>query len=174
MIRRPPRSTRIDTLFPYTTLFRSHRRHTDTSSVPARFPRSFGPRWRLFRSGGGHHDAGPAWPAAGVEGTRLDIERASRPARTCPADGYENRRSRPGTRSVARSVERRRPAARPPRRQGAGGWDCRGRVAQYRRVDGQRRRPEEEHTSELQSLMRISYAVFCLTKKTQNKKNTST
>src|SRR3546814_8935582 len=120
MIRRPPRSTRIDTLFPYTTLFRSHRRHTDTSSVPARFPRSFGPRWRLFRSGGGHHDAGPAWPAAGVEGTRLDIERASRPARTCPADGYENRRSRP--------------------------------------------RPEE-HTSELQSLMRISSAVFCLQKK---------
>src|SRR3546814_6767089 len=107
MIRRPPRSTRIDTLFPYTTLFRSHRRHTDTSSVPARFPRSFGPRWRLFRSGGGHHDAGPAWPAAGVEGTRLDIR-------------------------------------------------------------------SEEHTSELQSLMRISYAVFCLKKKTTHNKTQAT
>src|SRR3546814_7559374 len=110
----------------------------------------------------------------------LDIERASRPARTCPADGYENRRSRPGTRSVARSVERRRPAARPPRRQGAGGWDCRGRVEQYRRVDGQRRTAaggrSEEHTSELQSLMSNSYDVFCLKKKkhtTRLEKNTS-
>src|SRR3546814_8199882 len=33
--------------------------------------------------------------------------------------------------------------------------------------DRQRRRRSEEHTSELQSLMRISYAVFCLKKKTQ-------
>src|SRR3546814_3277766 len=32
-------------------------------------------------------------------------------------------------------------------------------------------RRSEEHTSELQSLMRISYAVFCLKKKTSNKKN---
>src|SRR3546814_8715952 len=32
----------------------------------------------------------------------------------------------------------------------------------------------EEHTSELQSLMRISYAVFCLKKKTQTKNNTQT
>src|SRR3546814_6758329 len=35
-------------------------------------------------------------------------------------------------------------------------------------VDTQERRRSEEHTSELQSLMRISYAVFCLTKTTQN------
>src|SRR3546814_2268760 len=35
-------------------------------------------------------------------------------------------------------------------------------------------RRSEEHTSELQSLMRISYAVFCLKKKTQNKANTKT
>src|SRR3546814_9119244 len=41
------------------------------------------------------------------------------------------------------------------------------------RGDGVRRdrRRSEEHTSELQSLMRISYAVFCLKKKTQNTKN---
>src|SRR3546814_7076599 len=38
-----------------------------------------------------------------------------------------------------------------------------GRIADDRR--GQRRRRSEEHTSELQSLMRISYAVFCLKKK---------
>src|SRR3546814_10166860 len=37
-------------------------------------------------------------------------------------------------------------------------------------IDGQQR--SEEHTSELQSLMRISYAVFCLKNKTSNNKNT--
>src|SRR3546814_4844428 len=73
MIRRPPRSTRTDTLFPYTTLFRS--------------------AWRCDRA---------------------------------------------------------------PRRRGAAGRRrcCRAR--------------SEEHTSELQSLMRISYAVFCLKKKTKS------
>src|SRR3546814_8782064 len=80
-IRRPPRSTRTDTLFPYTTLFRSPRR-------PARRSRSRTP------------PCGRPPPTAG------------RPAE-------------PATRS-------------------------------------------EEHTSELQSLMRISYAVFCL----KNKKKT--
>src|SRR3546814_7325437 len=83
MIRRPPRSTRTDTLFPYTTLFRSGR---DVGH------RRIAPRGRRIR------DA-----AAG--------ERADR-----------------GLLAVPRS---------------------------------------EEHTSELQSLMRISYAVFCLKKKTQ-------
>src|SRR3546814_7363833 len=86
MIRRPPRSTRTDTLFPYTTLFRSFRlEHHDTSVVP-----------------------GGSQPVAQEEGMV----------------GPEGARS-------------------------------------------------EEHTSELQSLMRISYAVFCLKKKnnaTQNKK----
>src|SRR3546814_6398440 len=37
-----------------------------------------------------------------------------------------------------------------------------------------RRRRSEEHTSELQSLMRISYAVFCLKKKKKRKSNNST
>src|SRR3546814_7399838 len=77
MIPRPPRSTRTDTLFPYTTLFRSHRRRRSLVLVAA-----------------GHHH----------------------------------------------------------------------------RVPGPQRRGErsEEHTSELQSLMRISYAVFCLKKKQQH------
>src|SRR3546814_6979123 len=91
MIRRPPRSTRTDTLFPYTTLFRSLR-----------------PRARQ-----GPH---PDW--------------------TC------DRGSGSGDHRTA-------PRAHDPR--------------QWRR--------SEEHTSELQSLMRISYAVFCLKKK---KKNTTT
>src|SRR3546814_7032653 len=100
MIRRPPRSTRTDTLFPYTTLFRSHpRRH------PHRPGSGFVVELRL-------HDAPPA------------------------------RRRRAGPHSHA-SAERWRAA------------HCRS----------------EEHTSELQSLMRISYAVFCLKKK-KNKEKT--
>src|SRR3546814_9556293 len=84
MIRRPPRSTRTDTLFPYTTLFRSH-------------------------PGRGAGD----WPR------------------------HERR------------LWRRRP-----------------------RVPPQVRLRSEEHTSELQSLMRNSYAVFCLKKKKKQKKKT--
>src|SRR3546814_7072751 len=83
MIRRPPRSTRTDTLFPYTTLFRS---------------------------------------------------------------------------SCCRSTRSTRPPRRPPRWRNGG-------ARRRRRACGQGRRRSEEHTSELQSLMRISYAVFCLKKK---------
>src|SRR3546814_1115605 len=107
MIRRPPRSTRTDTLFPYTTLFRS-------SCSGARCPRQGGqvvdwrraPKWhRLFLS------------CHGSDG-RL-ARRGSRQRRDLRASrGYSN--------------------------------------LQFR---------SEEHTSELQSLMRISYAVFCLKKK---------
>src|SRR3546814_7945783 len=102
MIRRPPRSTRTDTLFPYTTLFRS-----------------IGKRLR--------------------QGYVLRRGAAARPA-----------------------VPRLRGGARIPRRAAVA-----GRGADVRRR-GRRRRAEprsEEHTSELQSLMRISYAVFCLKKK---------
>src|SRR3546814_996592 len=94
MIRRPPRSTRTDTLFPYTTLFRS-----DSAGFGA------GGRDRICirRSVRVHHRAGCAQPESDV--------------------------------LVGRDYRLR----------------------------------SEEHTSELQSLMRISYAVFCL-----NKKNTAT
>src|SRR3546814_3117018 len=88
MIRRPPRSTRTDTLFPYTTLFRSS--------------------------------------SATIRSTAKTMRRAS-------------------PRSPRRKRARRDDAKRSPRR-------------------------SEEHTSELQSLMRISYAVFCLKK---NKKQTT-
>src|SRR3546814_2339075 len=111
MIRRPPRSTRTYTLFPYTTLFRS-RRHRGLR-VPRR-------------------------RAQGVAAEEI------RPART-GAGGCV--------------VDRLR--ARHGGRVGAGGLGiCRMGRAQR----------SEEHTSELQSLMRISYAVFCLKKKktTQN------
>src|SRR3546814_1392166 len=115
MIRRPPRSTRTDTLFPYTTLFRS-------SGVRCR-------SWigRIVAAA----DQGQAL----VEGVDY------RPGRA--------RRSR-GARGESPSGERPENAVQLSE-QGAL-WRS------------------EEHTSELQSLMRISYAVFCLKKKKQRKK----
>src|SRR3546814_9753822 len=88
MIRRPPRSTRTDTLFPYTTLFRSLAAPASVAppKAPARMPTSVMPTWTVAK-----------------------------------------KRSR-----------------------------------------------SEEHTSELQSLMRISYAVFCLKKKKTTQQNMHT
>src|SRR3546814_9122340 len=110
MIRRPPISTRTDTLLPYTALFRSYRRHCrsrfmNTRRLPAR------QQERLLQVTG---------PSA--TGRTLTVCRAF----------------------------------------------ARGIVDPYPRGCPLGRR-SEEHTSELQSLMRISYAVFCL-----NKKNTHT
>src|SRR3546814_8502495 len=89
MIRRPPRSTRTDTLFPYTTLFRSH--HCVAAHTPA-----------------------------------MTI---SKTTNICPTRSFVG----------VKGFSRRHRGAPPGR--------------------------SEEHTSELQSLMRISYAVFCLKKK---------
>src|SRR3546814_3196114 len=109
MIRRPPRSTRTDTLFPYTTLFRSLRQ------LPF-----------LDRS---HPFTDPRFlPILGQSGLS---------AGSGPFTG------------VHRAI-----------------WY----LAWYRRAHLR----SEEHTSELQSLMRISYAVFCLKKKTTHNKITST
>src|SRR3546814_1500668 len=110
MIRRPPRSTRTDTLFPYTTLSRSD---------PARAPRTL----RAARL--------------------LDLLLHQLPARP--------RRAAPGRGGVRRRAGRDRGALAEVRARGRSG-----------RAPGR----SEEHTSELQSLMRISYAVFCL--KTKN------
>src|SRR3546814_2553594 len=110
MIRRPPRSNRTDTLFPYTTLCRS------ADIAPAA-------TWRAT----GHGRRQPrAWRYAVAAGSGLVV----------PAGGC-------GATAVGR------PAA--------------GTAAQWPR--------SEEHTSELQSLMRISYAVFCLKKKKLNHHN---
>src|SRR3546814_12197242 len=92
MIRRPPRSTRTDTLFPYTTLFRSE------------------------------------------DLIRLALQRFEAPA-----------------------------AAKPPAASGLG-EELERALRVLEAASSQPR--SEEHTSELQSLMRISYAVFCLKKKT--------
>src|SRR3546814_9738263 len=115
MIRRPPRSTRTDTLFPYTTLFRSLAGELRDNKSQAR-------RRRNRRE--------PPWRA---KDTRF------RPA--CSVQAPE--------RGVNQGEDEQR----------------------YRAGDGnQRGKRSEEHTSELQSLMRISYDVFCLkkNKKTQH------
>src|SRR3546814_2621995 len=96
MIRRPPRSTRTDTLFPYTTLFRSADVADGLEIADAQSVEDVGD---LALKDGGLVGEGKA-------GNRLQPD----------AEGLEVR--------------------------------------------------SEEHTSELQSLMRISYAVFCLKKKT--------
>src|SRR3546814_7865559 len=114
MSRRPPRSTRTDTLFPYTTLFRS-------------------PAWRF--PGGRSPWRSPKHAATLRQGARAG--KRGRGSRRLPA-GMRARRGR-----------HRRAAGRP----------------------GGRDRRSEEHTSELQSLMRISYAVFCLKKKNENTKS---
>src|SRR3546814_8290286 len=88
-IRRPPRSTRTDTIFPYTTLFRSRLQKLQRLGLAEQIERG---RWRL---------AGDLEPVLRRMGERGDIVKTIR---------------------------------------------------------------SEEHTSELQSLMRISYAVFCLQK----------
>src|SRR3546814_6543599 len=122
MIRRPPRSTRTDTLFPYTTLFRSEGQLRYRSGDPA----CVGLQMVRRRAGnahgaGGHRDA-----------------RRSDAAAACLLDDDRNEE---GCQTQARVVDdvglQREPAR----------WRS------------------EEHTSELQSLMRISYAVFCLKKK---------
>src|SRR3546814_10635305 len=112
MIRRPPGSTRTDSLFPYTTLFRSlvHRR-----------------RW-------------------------------SAPYRHSSADHREARRLQPrrARQSRRRRTEREGEAIGPD---GPSGKTMANR--------------SEEHTSELQSLMRNSYAVFCLKKKKKKQREKS-
>src|SRR3546814_2664823 len=106
MIRRPPRSTRTDTLFPYTTLFRSN------STIYGRIARG-------FKSGG--FNAGPSSDPDRIEFLPEYL--------TSYEVGYKTR-FLGGRGHFESSVFR-----------------------------------SEEHTSELQSLMRISYAVFCLKKK---------
>src|SRR3546814_8700812 len=105
MVRRPPRSTRTDTLFPSTTLFRSLRVQQRAVLLPVRVVHSQPPAQR--------------------------VERIALPRVALP--GHFQRAEHLGAVVDAAVV-----------------------VAQAR---------SEEHTSELQSLMRISYAVFCLKKK---------
>src|SRR3546814_9700244 len=114
MLRRPPRSTRTDTLVPYTTRFRS-------------CPSAAG---RSCQGGPGDIPRG-ASPAA--------QDQISIAGRTRPGRLSDRRVGRPAQSSL-------------------------------RGIDDRPR--SEEHTSELQSLMRISYAVFCLKKTKHITRNT--
>src|SRR3546814_2883107 len=112
MIRRPPRSTRTDTLFPYTTLFRSPALRLVAEPALQR-PRNFFGRVGVLKvDADAVDDEGPAKQRLGL----------------------------PEQHIARRWREFRLAALEQPDR-------------------------SEEHTSELQSLMRISYAVFCLKKK---------
>src|SRR3546814_8426283 len=126
MIRRPPRSTRTDTLFPYTTLFRSR----DHRIRQGRGPRAHAELHRLQRRG-----------RAGRGSVRHLLRSFDRAARGQPC------RARQAAPGMVRT---------PPSTSTA-------HVVQSSRISCRER--SEEHTSELQSLMRISYAVFCLKKK---------
>src|SRR3546814_8446072 len=130
MIRRPPRYTPTDTLFPYTTLFRSHRQHQRAPTTSARLcpicPHSPEPTC--------------AWS---VPSALSPVESTVTPPEE---DGRHGQRAGGGAR-------------------GDGGRAAGGAACSGGRGDGAHRWRSEEHTSELQSLMRISYAVFCLKKK---------
>src|SRR3546814_6056671 len=126
MIRRPPRSTRTDTLFPYTTLFRSR--------LPP-FVR-LGCSGHKLRSSNGYVRPTPIHAA--LVGKRPP--NAANPARGFP------RAYAPVTAAFVRLLQRHR------------GWSP---INRRNRHHGHHRKPRsEEHTSELQSLMRTSYAVF--------------
>src|SRR3546814_6083265 len=110
MIRRPPRSTRTDTLFPYTTLFRS--------------------RWTGYaRDGHGGNIGLKSRELSDYQVSILEV---------C------------GSGLTVDEIIRVEAL-----------WKAKLQSREWR---------SEEHTSELQSLMRISYAVFCLKKKTINKR----
>src|SRR3546814_2773021 len=129
MIRRPPRSTRTDTLFPYTTLFRSA-------------------------------DAGQRRGFLRIESRQRRVwNRAGRARRYW----LERDRGNPGT------GRRREPPPRTHEGREAATAQPDADLCQCASARIRRRRRSEEHTSELQSLMRISYAVFCLKKKNKTK-----
>src|SRR3546814_6591389 len=125
MIRRPPRSTRTDTLFPYTTLFRSRHR---------------------ARNRRDHDAAGFGLPPGVDDRQFLVADDLVIPHPRFRIDRLADAAEQPQFRQIVL---------------------LRPFVAEFH----QRANRSEEHTSELQSLMRISYAVFCLKKK-KNKQNT--
>src|SRR3546814_5127756 len=142
MIRRPPRSTRTDTLFPYTTLFRSAlRRSPDLDQFAA--ARHVQPVERPHRA--------LRLAVGGAEGGEV-VMTDQRLCRRVHGLVVEVLRHPPGALRLQR--QRRRPVD-----------DAIEVMPPQGREPGVER--SEEHTSELQSLMRISYAVCCLKKKKQ-------
>src|SRR3546814_5205586 len=129
MIRRPPRSTRTDTLFPYTTLFRSRASIRARSSRPVKLKP---PERHPTECDDGGPASGPPFSFAGSGSfARSGLLRIGRREDDADQDHVD--------------------LVMPER--------------QHQRLVVEEAVRSEEHTSELQSLMRISYAVFCLKKK---------
>src|SRR3546814_1498058 len=118
MIRRPPRSTRTDTLFPYTTLFRSQ---SDDGKLTPEAIRAL------------------ATSRSDIHFPKPRVVTITQPTETGQVYTIEEIQA---ISAICRELGLKL------------------------HMDGAR---SEEHTSELQSLMRISYAVFCLTKKKRKK-----
>src|SRR3546814_6534756 len=150
MIRRPPRSTRTDTLFPYTTLFRSQGRQGPSARHRACGRRLAGAGRRLQEKGGG--GARPPVPA-GCE--RPALGRGRRCVRLVAVGAREG--LSPHQRHLRRLGHGRQRAGDGVRQH--------GRYVRHRRRLHPRSVRSEEHTSELQSLMRNLYAVLCLIQK---------
>src|SRR3546814_5526935 len=145
MLRLPPRSTLTDPLFPYTSLFRS---------TPARrlFSASSSSTRRGRRNGRSASctcmtACGPAWFE---EATSADGQHSS------PAFDPAPHRRRSGGQRGRQRADASAAVVGPQQLQPLRHFDEGGAAGAGR---------SEEHTSELQSLMRISYAVFCLKKK---------
>src|SRR3546814_3640197 len=147
MIRRPPRSTRTDTLFPYTTLVRSAVGIVLPSSEKERRRRDYG------------HVI--------IEGIRQSEKdcTGSNQATICgfdaPAARKQDNENGKGSACCLHSIDQRLRNIHPEQ----AGRNGRHHTVEGRHPSGQQFRVEaqrsEEHTSELQSLMRISYAVLC-------------
>src|SRR3546814_8263100 len=161
MIRRPPRSTRTDTLFPYTTLFRATRwdRRCRTSSRPVRPGAGHRQAPRRVSSGRARPPKyfGPIRSKPPCLLRRLHVDRAAH--RLLGLGGLLAARLN----SLAVAIRER------CRRDDHAPALGRGRLHQVlpcfpRATLVQNARRSEEQTSELQFLMRISYAAFCLKK----------
>src|SRR3546814_2892731 len=120
MIRRPPRSTRTDTLYPYTTRFRAE--------MPIQV-------YNVYKN-------------KLIDG---DISKIVRPLRKGKIDSAEILSRKPDGQALTTKVT----------------------VEEQEYFDTSEQIRSEEHTSELQSLMRLSYAVFCMKKTIKNKRSTS-
>src|SRR3546814_4070917 len=146
MIRRPPRSTRTDTLFPYTTLFRSQRRGEGAYVIGKEIGTRAGQRSDAFQPAlhtapearfiflAHHQPAQHLGRVLGEPVADLGIERHNGDLRLASLDRVQHRPAQPPDRSLA-----------------ALHLHEHGAFAAHR---------SEEHTSELQSLMRTPYAVF--------------
>src|SRR3546814_8840726 len=142
MIRRPPRSTRTDTLFPYTTLFRSEelvgKKHNESFYiVPAKAEEGIG-LIRAFYADIGLPNGGVIGAAEDDDGNPIEGFADGIVGHTFPA-------------KIVRVATKDDPSTK------------------FSRL---RLKSSDEHTSELQSLMRSSSAVFCLKTKKQILKNT--